>query len=96
MTEEERRELSDRYSRDAVRAYISYIGEEYATVDNFEESYVGQYDSDKEFAQQFAEDIGAIDNIGTQWPTYCIDWEYAARDLMMDCWEEDGFYFRST
>lgn len=37
----------------------------------------------KEYAQQLAEDIGAIDWNAT-WPLYCIDWEHAARDLQMD------------
>lgn len=34
-------------------------------------------------AQEFAEDIGAI-NPTSSWPIYCIDWEAAARDLKMD------------
>lgn len=38
------------------------------------------------FAQEFANDIGAIDEDATagQWPLYCIDWERAARELQMD------------
>jgi len=36
-----------------------------------------------EYAQQLAEDIGAINSDNT-WPAYCIDWEWAARDLRMD------------
>ena len=37
----------------------------------------------EEYAQELAEDIGAIDrNAG--WPAYCIDWEQAARDLSQD------------
>jgi hypothetical protein len=35
------------------------------------------------YAREFAEDIGAIGEKG-QWPTYCIDWEWAARELAMD------------
>lgn len=37
----------------------------------------------QEYAQELAEDIGAIpaDN---PWPCYCIDWEWAARELAMD------------
>lgn len=37
----------------------------------------------KEYAQELADDIGAIPN-GAQWPCYCIDWDYAARELQMD------------
>lgn len=36
-----------------------------------------------DYAQQLAEDIGAVDP-QAGWPTYCIDWERAARDLRMD------------
>lgn len=37
----------------------------------------------QEYAQQFAEDIGAIDPNAT-WPNTCIDWERAARELQQD------------
>ncbi len=36
-----------------------------------------------EYAQELAEDIGAIDP-DAKWPVYCIDWERAARELKMD------------
>jgi hypothetical protein len=35
------------------------------------------------FAEELAEDIGAIDSNAT-WPLNCIDWEQAASDLQMD------------
>ena len=37
----------------------------------------------EEYAQEFAEDIGAIDK-EWRWPATCIDWEKAARELQMD------------
>jgi len=37
----------------------------------------------EEYAQEFAEDIGAIDR-KVAWPYTCIDWERAARELQMD------------
>ena len=37
----------------------------------------------EEFAQQFADDIGAIDR-NASWPLSCIDWKQAARELQMD------------
>jgi hypothetical protein len=37
----------------------------------------------KEYAQEFAEDIGAI-NKNASWPNTCIDWDQAARELQMD------------
>lgn len=35
------------------------------------------------YAQELAEDIGAI-NRDAQWPNTCIDWEQAARELQQD------------
>jgi hypothetical protein len=37
----------------------------------------------KDYAQELAEDIGAIDKAAT-WPARCIDWDEAARELQMD------------
>lgn len=37
----------------------------------------------KDYAQELAEDIGAVDR-NASWPNNCIDWDMAARDLRMD------------
>lgn len=37
----------------------------------------------KEYAQELAEDIGAVDDT-LGWPHSCIDWEHAARELSFD------------
>jgi len=37
----------------------------------------------EDYAQEFAEDMGAIDK-NSQWPNNCIDWEQATRQLQMD------------
>jgi hypothetical protein len=37
----------------------------------------------QEYAQELAEDIGAIDKDAT-WPNNCIDWEHACRELKYD------------
>ncbi|KKL11232.1 hypothetical protein LCGC14_2547890 [marine sediment metagenome] len=37
----------------------------------------------QEYAQELAEDIGAISS-DAQWPLGCIDWEWAAKELQMD------------
>jgi hypothetical protein len=37
----------------------------------------------KEYAQDLAEDIGAISS-DASWPNNCIDWDEAARELQMD------------
>lgn len=40
-------------------------------------------DSFEEHARTLAEDIGAIEH-ADRWPNYCIDWEWAARELKSD------------
>jgi antirestriction protein len=37
----------------------------------------------RDYAMELAEDIGAID-ANASWPTRCIDWDQAARELQMD------------
>lgn len=37
----------------------------------------------KSYAQDLAEDIGAIDR-DSKWPHNCIDWDHAARELQYD------------
>lgn len=37
----------------------------------------------EDYAQELAEDIGAVDK-KAQWPNNCIDWERAARELQHD------------
>lgn len=55
-------------------------------------------DSDfEDYAREFAEDIGAIDD-DARWPATCIDWAQATRELQMDYtaieWEGVTFYLR--
>lgn len=41
----------------------------------------------KEYAQELAEDIGAIGTANPKsgvWPLYCIDWDWAVRELQHD------------
>ena len=38
----------------------------------------------KEYAQELAEETGAIKNSDISWPYTCIDWDMAARDLQGD------------
>lgn len=63
-------------------------------VDEVEDKYQGQYDSDSDFAYELAEQTGAIDT-NVQWPYTCIDWEHAANELMYDFQESNGHYFSS-
>ena len=51
----------------------------------------------KEYAQELAEDIGAIDKAAS-WPNTCIDWEQAAKELSQDYTSidigEHSYYYR--
>lgn len=89
-------ELAEENSLDIEinQAYIDNVGEEYTKAEDVEEAYQGQYASDEEFAQNMAEEIGAIDT-NAKWPNNCIDWEYASKELMYDYFEVNGYYFRN-
>lgn len=63
--------------------------------DMVEELYEGEYDSDADFAEEFADQLGLIP-AEYSWPTSCIDWERAGRDLMMDYGESNNHYFRTS
>lgn len=60
-----------------------------------EEAYQGKFISDEDFAQEISDQLDYVDIKNQPWPQYCIDWEYAARELMMDYSEQDGYYFRN-
>lgn len=81
---------------DAIVAYADNYGEPItqSLIENAEEAYQGYFDSDEDFARELAEDLGCINN-NVYWPHTCIDWEWAARELMYDYFEMDGHYFRN-
>lgn len=72
------------YSTDDITAFIEAC----------EKSYNGEYDSDEDFAQELAEELGYMD-AKVSWPYDCIDWSRAARELMYDYNSSNGHYFRS-
>lgn len=58
---------------------------------NIEDAYCGQYDSDRAFAMDLADACGFEPS--DTWPACHIDWDAAARHLMMDHDVCDGHYF---
>jgi hypothetical protein len=64
------------------------------TFSDAEEAYMGKWESDMDFAESQADDLGYT-NKGDSWPYTCIDWKQAARELMWDYFEQDGHYFRN-
>jgi len=82
----------DDNEREAYAAYCKAASD--TDVERFREAYAGQFDSDEDFAENMADQLGLIDE-SAAWPNNCIDWERAARELMYDYFEQDGHYFRS-
>lgn len=63
----------------AYGAYASNVGTDYATPDGFEEAYMGRWDSERAYAENFAEEVGAI---ADDHPMACyIDWDHYAHSL---------------
>lgn len=97
MTNEELKELIDEKAEalkipaEVVAQYRTDTQDE--DLSDIEEAYSGEFSSDKDFAQNMAEETGDMPK-DSHWPLYCIDWEWAARELMMDYFEIDGYYFR--
>ena len=59
-----------------------------------EEAFSGEFANDVEFAEDMADQLGLVDK-DASWPHTCIDWEQAAKELMYDYFEQDGYYFRN-
>ena len=58
---------------------------------DIEEAYQGEFNSDEDFAIEMADGLCEIPQ---SWPHYCIDWGFAAKELMHDYCEHNGHYFR--
>lgn len=77
---------------EALGAFRANYGGEVSEdmLSSFGDSYVGRFDSEKDYAYEWAEESGAdLDSAG--WPFSCIDWDRAARELFMD-----GFWSADT
>lgn len=68
-----------------VEAFAAWLQGEAnsGAVSDFGDVFQGIYDSERDFAQQVADDIGALED-DVAWPHDCIDWERATRELMYD------------
>lgn len=88
---EERKEL------EKLEALKDEIGERRGKIDEGNGPFVHEYDF-AEYAQELAEDIGAIDR-NVSWPLTCIDWTAAANELRADyteiTWEGASYLYRA-
>jgi antirestriction protein len=68
-----------------LEAAAAYIDDRHGVwnSEEFQDSYAGEFDTMEEFAQDYAEQTGAL-NDSAKWPHNCIDWERAARELSYD------------
>ena len=86
------------YDLEIVEAFTKLGNYKVEDVDKFfdalEESYSGEFDTDKQFAYHMADECEQLE-LNLSWPHTCIDWEQAARELMYDYYEQDGHYFRA-
>lgn len=79
---EELAELIEEYGP-AFGAYAEHIGEP-ITGSDFEDAYNGEWKSEREFAEEFAEDIGLLCDLSPNCPNpllYYIDWQSYADEL---------------
>lgn len=73
----------DEEDREILAAYQEATSNANPSIEDAREHFQGVHDTERDFAQQLAEDIGAISD-DARWPYTCIDWDQAARELMMD------------
>ena len=92
MTNEQKELVeANNWDIEAVEAFLE-LGEYDNGLEYFEESYSGKWNSDEEFVQDMLESVGTIPE---DLPPYVhIDWEWTAKDIMMDYSEDNGHYFR--
>lgn len=82
-------DLCKKYSHDSVSAYVSNVGEDYFTKEGFEDSYIGEYDNEKTFAEEYLEESGEIELIPNHLQLY-FDYDRYAYDLFIDSYYFDN------
>ena len=84
-------DLCDKYSTDAVDAFIDWGCEE---LEHFEDCYVGEYDSEEDFAREIVNDCYDLEKQMGHLANY-FDYDAYARDLFMyDYYYDNGYVFR--
>lgn len=90
------------YSAEAIQAYAEYMGGDITEAaagtfrTGFEEAYVGQYESEREFTEELIDDTGMLADVPDFLRNY-FDYEAFARDLFLTDYymSEEGFVFRA-
>ena len=65
-------------------------------ISDFEEAYCGEWNSEQEFADNLADEMGIIEDMGRINLAQYFDYEKWARDLFLgDYWSSNGYVFRN-
>jgi antirestriction protein len=87
-------EILSELNEDELKIFAAYRSNFDGSWRECQDAYVGQYKSHKDFAYEWAESCGDIQQ-DVKWPYTCINWNDAAQDLMQGFFEDNGFYFYS-
>ena len=81
---------------EVIQAYADNASSwEDVTIQNIEDSYIGEYDSDTAFAEGYADDMGLLMNV-PETVKYYFDYEaYWKCELRHYFYESNGHYFRN-
>ena len=66
---------------DAFRAYVELVGAEFATVEDFQDNYIGEYQSQAELAENLLTDSGEFAQVPERLQWF-IDFDAYGRDLI--------------
>jgi antirestriction protein len=81
---------------EVIEAYCSnFFYASDITIDKIEESYWGQADSDKDFAENYADETGLLSDVSQTVRNYFDYQAFWDCELRHDFWEADGYYFRN-
>lgn len=65
-------------------------------VSGFENAYLGEYESQEEFARDYLNETSLLGSMPDEWRCY-FDWWAVGRDLLLggSVWRHSGHYFRN-
>lgn len=84
-------EMREKHSVEAVDAFMDWGAEK---LEHFEDCYLGEYDSEEDYARQYIADCYDLDRLMGSLSNY-FDYEAFARELFMyDMYYDNGHVFR--
>ena len=81
-------------ARHCVRLALDFIDWGCEELEHFEDCYVGEYDSEEDFAREIVNDCYDLEKLMGRLANY-FDYDAFARELFMyDCYYDNGYVFR--